>query len=75
MSLEPEARARIEAAARRWQRRVIGALLGFTAAALLIIVMATMWPQLLANDLRPLRALLLGVGAAAGAWAWALRRE
>ena len=58
--------ARVQARARNWRRMAIGALIGFTAAAVLILSLGAVYPGLLHPDERLLRTLMLFAGAMVG---------
>ena len=62
----PEERARIEATARRARNLVIGALVGFTAMAVTILLVILLIPEFRSLDWRPVRTALLTVATAAG---------
>lgn len=64
--ITPEQRARIEATARRARNLVIGALLGFTAMAIAILIAIALVPEFRSPDWRPLRTALLTLATAAG---------
>lgn len=62
----PEERARIEATARRARNLVIGALVGFTAMAVTILLVILLIPEFRSHDWRPLRTALLTLATAGG---------
>lgn len=64
--ITPEERARIEATARRARNLVIGALLGFTAMAVTILLVILLVPEFRSPDWRPVRTMLLTLATAAG---------
>lgn len=64
--ITPEERARIEATARRARNLMIGALLSFTAMAVLILLTILLIPELRSPDWQPLRTALLTLATAAG---------
>lgn len=64
--ITPEERARIEATARRARNLVIGALVGFTAMAVTILLVILLIPEFRSPDWRPLRTALLTLATAAG---------
>jgi hypothetical protein len=64
--ISPEQRARIEATARRARNLVIGALLGFTSMAIVILAAILLIPEFRSPDWRPLRSVLLTLATAAG---------
>ncbi len=59
--------ARVQARARNWRRMTIGALIGFTAAAVMILALGSVFPGLLLPEERLLRTLLLFAGSIVGA--------
>lgn len=67
--------ARVQARARNWRRMTIGALIGFTAAAVLILALGSVFPGLLHPEERLLRTLLLFAGSVVGARAMKLSPE
>ncbi|MCU0756754.1 MAG: hypothetical protein MUE46_16850 [Xanthomonadales bacterium] len=75
--ITPEERARIEATARRARNLVIGALIGFTAMAVMILLVILLVPEFRSPDWRPVRTVLLTLATAAGVgvvW-WRSRRD
>lgn len=64
--ITPEQRARIEATARRARNLVIGALIGFTAMAVVILLTILLVPEFRSPDWRPVRTVLLTLATAAG---------
>jgi len=67
--------ARVQARARNWRRMTIGALIGFTAAAVMILALGSVFPSLLLADERLLRNLVLFAGSVIGARAMKLSPE
>lgn len=64
--ITPEQRARIEATARRARNLVIGALIGFTAMAVTILLLILLIPEFRSPDWRTVRTALLTLATAAG---------
>lgn len=67
--------ARVQARARNWRRMAVGALIGFTAAAVLILSLGSLFPALLLPDERLLRSLMLFAGCVVGARAMRISNE
>ena len=67
--------ARVQARARNWRRMTIGALIGFTAAAVMILALGAVFPGLLLPEERLLRTLILFAGTIVGARAMRLSPE
>jgi len=65
--------ARVQLRARNWRRMTIGALIGFTAAAVLILALGSAFPGLLRPAESLLRNLLLFAGTMIGGYALRVR--
>ncbi len=66
--------ARVQSRARNWRRMTTGALIGFTAAAVLILALGSVFPGLLHPGESLLRNLLLFAGAMIGGYATRARQ-